>query len=94
MKACVARLALPGRSTGDGKGAARWPRVASLRRGHLRKDWEVREWLGRHQNGECPGGAGSQAGLVGGAWGSVTVEECPGQEEDARSHKRDGSRSP
>lgn len=53
-----------------------WPRV--------RKDWKVRV-AKQTQDVERPGGAGSQARLMGATRGSVTVEECPGEEEGMRA---------
>lgn len=75
-KACVVG---PMSRSGRARELQGWPRV--------RKDWKVRvaKWT---QGAEHPGRAGSQAGLMGGTRGSVTVEECPGEEEGMRAQRR------
>lgn len=56
------------------------------RSGRVTKDGKVRV-AKQTQDAERPGRAGSQARLMGGTRASVTVEECPGEEEGMRAQR-------
>lgn len=83
---CVRRGWVQGKACVVGP-MSRSGRVRALQgRPRVRKDCKV-SVAKQTQDAERPGRAGSQARLMGGTRGSVTVEECPGEEDGMRAHR-------